>query len=196
MGIAMFDPFLEVPNEIEIMLERLHQKAIEHYEHSLAERSPGHLQNFIEQELLLNPLHLDLLYELLNDLQQRLLALQEYHFDVRERIVRVFLEVYHTDITPLIPADQLHRYHFLQPDQVIEFIRRNGIWITRQEKAVVGDMIRSSTDICGQLYEDIELTFQFIIMLQDWLMAYNINNVRQSQQWVLLPSTDGLALIQ
>jgi hypothetical protein len=190
----MFDPFLEIPDEA--MLERLHQKALEHYERSLADHSPRHLQDFIEQELLLNPLHLELLDGLLNDLQQRLLALREYHFDVRERVVRALLEIYHTDITPLVPPDQLHRYHFLQSDQVIEFIHRSGVWITQQEKAVLGDMIRSSTDICGQLYQDIELTFQFIIMLEDWLIAYNINNVRQSQQWIPIPSTDGLSLIQ
>jgi ribosomal protein L9 len=190
----MLDQYLDTADLM--IFERLHQEALECYERSLSDNTLYHLQHFVEQKLLLNPLRVELLYELVNELQNRLSALREYHFDIRKRVVQALFDIYQTDITHLAPADQLHRYHQLKSDDVIRAIEKNGIRVNRKERSVLADMVESSTEISAQLYGDIELTFQFIIMLEDWLMAYNINSVRQSQNWVPIPVQDGLMLVQ
>ncbi|HLA44136.1 MAG TPA: hypothetical protein VJZ27_11905 [Aggregatilineales bacterium] len=158
-------------------------EAIERYERCLAEGRPQQLEEFVEGLLTQSPPQLDLLYDVANDLQQRLLALREYHFDVRKRVIQAMFNIYHTDITHLTPPDKLHSYHLLNPQSVIESVRRMGFIISREEEAILTDMIKSSLEICGQLFRDIKLTAGLQTMLEDWLTAYNITSVRQSQNW-------------
>src|SRR5512138_1553438 len=88
-------------------INHLRLEAINLYDRCLAEGNLVPLEKFIEQQLAYDPPQIQLLSDIANDLQQRLLTLKAYHFDIRQKIVVMFDEMYHIDVTDMMPADKL-----------------------------------------------------------------------------------------
>lgn len=177
-------------------VDAIRNEAIERYERCLEEATLYHFQHFVEYHLVHHSAQLDLFFNLADDLQQRLLALRGYHFDVRNRVLQLFLSMYQTDISPLVPADEWEDYHLTNPSVLIDCVRQQGNDLSPQEEAILLDVIQSSINACAQLYRDITLTEQLLFLLEDWLDAYKVVAVRQLPDWGRMQSTDGLVLIQ
>jgi len=164
-------------------LERI--SAMELYEQCLSEKTTSHLEAFIEHQLAQELVNLPLLYDLSNDLQQRLLALKQYQFDVRKRVVHALSSIYETDITHLTPANDLNSYHLVKPQDVVQSVRlQTHCDISEQESEILQNMVQSSTTICSQLFQDIKLTTRLVTILDDWLMAYSLTTIRQHKHWM------------
>jgi hypothetical protein len=101
-------------------------EAMQLFEQCLTNGDSSPLVGFIERQLVHEPPRLQLLREVAEDLQQRLLSLREYHFDVRERVVTALSESYAVDITPLTPSALLEHYHHLTPDEILAFVQKNN----------------------------------------------------------------------
>jgi hypothetical protein len=127
----------------------------------------------------MEPPRLELLHEIADDLQQRLLSLREYHFDVRDRVVRTFAESYGVDITPLTPSSLLDQYHFLTPDGVLSFAREKGTIFSENDAVLLRKMVEASVQMAAQLYNDIQLSMRLHSLVLDWLSGMNIAVTRQ-----------------
>lgn len=172
---------------------RLH--ATEIYQRCLNNGSSGDFHKFIEQLFLQDPLPLESLYAVAVDLQQRLRLLNQYHFDIRARVLNTLLNIYEVDVSAIIPLSRLAQYHRLHPKTFIERIRQTGVEFLPVEEEVLRDMIISSIEISAQLYRDTRLTQQLSNMLEDWLHAHMISSLRQSQSQTAQTSTDGTLIL-
>lgn len=160
-------------------LSHLRSEAMTLFEQCLTNGDDSTLVAFIERQLIHEPPRLQLLHDLGDDLQQRLLSLREYHFDVRDRVVSTFNESYNVDITPLAPPDALDRYHHLTSEQILLFANEHGASLSDQEAILVRKMVDASLKMAQQLYSDITLTSRVQRMVIDWLEGMNATIARQ-----------------
>jgi hypothetical protein len=157
----------------------LRLEAMQLFEQCLTSGEESIFVSFVESQLVFEPPRLDLLREIADDLQQRLLSLREYHFDVRDRVVRTFSESYGVDITSLTPSTLLDHYHFLTPDDILSFAREKGVTLGDKDAVLLRKMVEASLQMAGQLYDDIQLTARLHNLVLDWLSGMNIAATRQ-----------------
>jgi hypothetical protein len=138
------------------------------------------LQTFIEQQILLEPPRLQLLRDISEDLHQRLLALREYHFDVRDRVMRTLRDDFKVDITPLAPANALESYHQLSLDEAVQTICEQNPNLTDQDAVLLHNMLQASVEMAAQLYGDIAMTDHLHAYILDWLNGLNAMVMRRS----------------
>jgi len=154
-------------------------EAMQIFEQCLTNGDAEAMTSFIERQLLHDPPRLQLLRDMADDLQQRLLSLREYHFDVRERVVTMLRESYHVDIAPLAPPALLDEYHHLTIDELFAFIQTHGVKLSENDATILRKMIDASLQMAAQLSNDIHLTMQFHTMVVDWLDGISATIARQ-----------------
>src|SRR5262245_34621958 len=98
-------------------LNQLRAHALDLFDRCLAEGNAAPIVACVERMLAGEPPQLQLLREFADDLQQRLLSLRAYQFDVRKNVVQTLAQDYGVDITPLAPANALDHYHLLDPQR-------------------------------------------------------------------------------
>jgi hypothetical protein len=160
-------------------LNHLRLEAMRLFEQCLTNGNGSALTNFIEQQLLHEPPRIQLLRDLADDLQQRLLSLREYHFDIRDRVVRTFSESYGVDITSLTPPDALDRYHRLSIEQVMSFVQENGVVLDEKDAILLRKMLDASIQMAAQLHNDIVLTTSLFSLVSDWLEGMSATIARR-----------------
>jgi hypothetical protein len=154
-------------------------EAMQLFEQSLTNGDASVMIAFIERQLANDPPRIQLLREIADDLQQRLLSLREYHFDVRERVVSTLSESYDVDISPLAPAAMLDQYHLLALDDVCDLIQESNPTLTDNDVAILRKMIDASLHIAAQLHEDIQITHELYDLILDWIEALGAMMARQ-----------------
>lgn len=146
---------------------------------------------YIEKQIVHTPPRLQLLRDISNDLQQRLLSLREYHFDVRERVVSTLDESYQVDITPLAPQAKLDRYHCLSPDDILAYVQEHTTALSEKDLTLIRKMVDASLQMAAQLYNDIQLTTQLFNLVLDWTEAMSVTVARQDWPGSLHSSSEG-----
>jgi hypothetical protein len=154
-------------------------EAMQLFEQSLTNGDASVMVAFIERQLANDPPRIQLLREIADDLQQRLLSLREYHFDVRERVVSTLSESYDVDISPLAPAALLDQYHLLALDDVFALIQETNPALSDNDIAILRKMIDASLHIAAQLHEDIQITRELYDLILDWIEALSATMARQ-----------------
>jgi hypothetical protein len=152
-------------------LNQLRTQALDLFDRCLAEGNPAPIIVFIERQLVGDPPHLQLLRDFAEDLQQRLISLRTYHYDVRENVVRTFADAYGVDITPLAAANDLSSYHRLDPQTVVAFAQSHGATLTEKDRLLLAKMVEASVRAAEHLAEDIKLTEDLQRLVLDWLEA-------------------------
>lgn len=174
----MTDFFNELSLTDFIEIEDLRSEAQSLYDHSLTEGNSVYFIDFIQRQLAGSPPPLFLLRAIADDLQQRLFTLREDHFNAREKVVNTFWDIYHLDITPILPPDQLDNYHTVKPKAIMNYAAQHGIEVGTEEQRILSDMIVTSHNTAIQLQADIDLTRQMQTLLQDWLVALSAQYAR------------------
>jgi hypothetical protein len=164
-----------------VEMNHLRMEAMRLFEQCLTSGDETLLVTFVERQIVQDPPRLQLLRDLADDLHQRLLALREYHFDVRDRVVRALSDGYNADITNVAPPSSLERYHLLNVDDIVNCIGRQGVTLEEQDTLLIRKMVDASLKMAGQLYNDIMLTTRIHNMVLDWLEG--INAVIGRQYW-------------
>lgn len=159
-------------------LNQLRLEAMHLFEQGLTNGDASALVTFIEAQLLHEPPRLQLLHDLADDLQQRLLSLKAYHFDVRDRVVRTFSEQYSVDLSPIMPPDALARYHLLTSEEVLEYARSHSA-IAQADMALLRKMVDASLQMAAQLNNDVHITTQLHTLVLDWLEGMNATVARR-----------------
>jgi hypothetical protein len=149
-------------------------QALDLFDRCLAEGNPVPIIGFIERQLIGDPIHLQLLRDIADDLQQRLISLRTYHNDVRDNVVRTFSEAYNVDITPLAPANAIELYHHLVPQSVIGYAQQHGANLSERDVLLLSKMLEESFKAAARLYEDVQLTAELQQYVLDWLDALNM----------------------
>ena len=160
-------------------LSYLRMEAMDLFERCLTEGKPDCLQTFIEQQILQEPPRLQLLRDVSEDLHQRLLSLREYHFDVRDRVIRTLRDDFKVDITPIAPASALEDYHLLRLDNVLEYCQQNAR-LTSQDEVLLRNMLEASLEMASQLHGDVVMTEHLYTYIIDWLNGLNVTIARRS----------------
>jgi len=160
-------------------LNQLRTQALDLFDRCLTEGNPAPVVSFIERQVTDDPPHLQLLREFTEDLQQRLLSLRGNHFDIRERIVRMFIEAYGVDIAVLVPLSELAQYHLIDPQRILEYARQRAASITDKDLILLGKLLDVSIKTAERLQRDIKLTTELQAMVMDWLDALSSTVGRQ-----------------
>lgn len=147
----------------------LRLEAMDLFERCLTEGRPDCLEAFIEQQIMQEPPRLQLLRDIAEDLHQRLLSLREYHFDVRDRVLRSLRDDFKVDISPLAPANALESYHLLPLNDVLRSLREQNANLTDQDAVLLQNMLVASLEIAFQLQGDIAMTEHLHTYILDWL---------------------------
>jgi hypothetical protein len=165
----------------------LRLEAMQLFEQCLTSGDPSELIAFIERQLIQEPPRLQLLQDLSDDLQQRLLSLREYHFDVRDRVVRTLSDSYGVDITTLAPPNDLENYHHLPADDILSFVRERCTTLGDKDLILLRKLIEASLQMASQLDSDIQLTTQLHNLVSDWLGGMHATVARQ--HWATTAAT-------
>ncbi len=158
--------------------DQLRQEAMRLFEACLTNSDESPLITFLETQIAHEPPRLALLNDIADDLQQRLMSLREYHFDVRERVVQTLADSYHVDITPLAPPDQLDGYHLITVESVMTYTRQSDIIMSESEGAILQKMIEASLHMASQLHNDIVMTSRFYEFVTDWIEGMSASVAR------------------
>jgi hypothetical protein len=172
-------------------LSYLRLEAMDLFERCLTEGSPDYLLAFIEQQIVQEPPRIDLLNDVAEDLHQRLIGLREYHFDVRDRVLRTLRADFHIDLTPIAPPNALNQYHLLELDAVIKLVRKQNPQLTKHEHYLLRQVLEASFEMAQQLHDDVTMTetlFQYVL---DWTDGLNTTSAQQYwlQEWEASPRT-------
>jgi hypothetical protein len=157
----------------------LRLEAMDLFERCLTEGVPDYLLSFIEQQIAQEPPRVDLLRDVAEDLHQRLLGLREYHFDVRERVLRTLRDDFHLDLAPIAPPNALEKYHLLEAEHVVSFLRQQNPHITRQDEFALRKLVEASVEMAAQLYDDVVMTEEIFLYVMDWLDGLNATFARR-----------------
>jgi hypothetical protein len=159
----------------------LRLEAVQLFEQSLTQGDLSPMMDFIEKQIVHTPPRLQLLRDIADDLQQRLLSLREYHFDVRERVVSTLGESYHVDLTSLAPQARLDRYHHLTPDEIIAHVQTQNSSLDEKDLTLIRKLVDASLQMAAQLHTDIQLTTQLFNLVLDWTEGMSVTLARE--QW-------------
>jgi hypothetical protein len=157
----------------------LRLEAMRLFEQCLTNGDDSPLVTFIEQQIVHQPPRIQLLRDLTDDLQQRLLSLREYHFDVRERIVRTLIDTYGVDISAIAPPTKLNQYHHLTAERIISLVVESGTEVDENELLILRKTIEASLQMAAQLHTDVQLTSRLYYLVSDWLEGMNATIARQ-----------------
>ena len=89
------------------VFQALRLEALDLFDRSLAEGKPEILERFLERQIAQEAPSLELLSQVAEDVHQRLLALRQRHFDVREQDAQQVTASLHADV---MLAEQLYLY--------------------------------------------------------------------------------------
>lgn len=160
-------------------LSYLRSEAMDLFERCLTEGTPDYLMGFIEDQIAQEPPRLDVLRELAEDLHQRLLGLREYHFDVRERVLRTLRDDFQLDLSPLAPPNALERYHQLELEGVMGYVRQHNPTLSTRDEYLLRKVVEASLEMASQLHEDVVMTEELFYCVMDWIDGLNATIARR-----------------
>lgn len=173
---------LRDPMSIELFalaeLNHLRLEAMDIFEQSLTSGNEMLFIEFVEEQITHEPPRLQLLRDLSDDLQQRLLSLREYYADVRNRIVRAIHEGYEVDISSLAPAGPIGEHRPLNTHQVLEYVETRNPDLNRKDAELLSKMVEASARMADQLINDIRMATRLQDMVEDWLEGMNATIAR------------------
>jgi len=172
-------------------LNYLRLEAMDLFERCLTEGSPDYLLAFIEQQIVQEPPRIDLLNEVAEDLHQRLIGLREYHFDVRDRVLRTLRADFQVDLSPIAPPNALNKYHLLDLDAATQLVRQQNPQLTNREHVLLRSVLEASLEMASQLNDDVSMTEYLFLYVLDWADGLNTTATQQYwlQEWEASPRT-------
>jgi hypothetical protein len=160
-------------------LKRMRDEALELYDYCLAEGNIGPLQQFIEEQLALDPPPLLLLYEIADDIRLRVLTLREHYYDVRNQVVHVLRDMFHIDVGQIIPSDADIKTHPIDETTIMAILQSNGTQINDEERILLVELFQQAGQTASQLQQDIQITQTLQDMVLDWITAFAALSARE-----------------
>jgi hypothetical protein len=162
-------------------------EAMSLFERCLSEGAANPFEAFVEEQLSHDPPEIELLRDVAEDLHQRLLSLREHHFDVRDQALRRLQDDYLIDLSPLTPPDALDRYHLLDAEEAVAYLRGQYPIADDSEALRLRRLLEASTAMATQLYHDVLMTEHLYDFVTDWVMGLCALVARQG--WEPIPAS-------
>ncbi len=150
-------------------LSQLRTQALDLFDRCLAERNPAPILSFIERQVMGDPPHLPLLREFASGLQQRLISLHAYHYDVRDKVTKTFAD-YGVDITPFLPTNALADFHRINTEKVLEYAKQKAT-LPGKDLLLLTKLLEASVQTTERLHSEIAMTTELQDVALDWLDA-------------------------
>lgn len=165
--------FIEHPLHTDLNALRI--EAMTLFEHSLAEGVPDKLLAFLEKHIAQEPPPIPLLYEIGEDLHQRLQSMRQFQFDLRERALTLLGAEpgYEEDsaFSTYISRDALENLHLLDGGELHAVFGEVGGQRKLQPLLTTLDHLRSAA---VQIHHDILLTQHLYDFVTDWTFALHV----------------------
>lgn len=161
-------------------LNYMRLEAMDLFERCLTEGKTDFLETFIEQQISQEPPRLELLREVGEDLNQRLLALEEYHADLLDRVWRALRDDFGVEIGTL--DDLTETYKQLEWENIIQRLREYNPSLTHDDEAMVRKMLDASLQTSSQLRSDVAMTEYLHQYVTDWVDGLSATIARR--MWV------------
>jgi hypothetical protein len=158
-------------------LNYMRLEAMDLFERCLTEGKADFLETFIEQQISQEPPRLELLREVGEDLHQRLLALEENHVDLLDRVWRALHDDFGVEIGTL--DDLSETYQHLEAENVIQRLREYNPLLTDSDEAVVRKMLDASLQTASQLRSDVVMTEYLHQYVTDWVEGLSATIARR-----------------
>lgn len=141
----------------------------------LRERQAAAFERFLAVQLGAEPPPLQFLQEMAQDVQHRLQAMRQTHFDHRDGLLRRLTETAASS-TPAAPMPASFSRHALE--QFGHALREHDSPAAAELRALLEEALRSETDNIAQqrMLQQVHAT------ILDWLRAFSVVAARQAQQ--------------
>jgi hypothetical protein len=178
MTVDLMDFFAEQPFISATDNNPIRMQALDLFDRCLAEGDGTPVMAFIEKQIILDPPDLQLLGEIADDLQQRLMSLRANHFDTRISVVKAFATM-GVDVTAAVPANALMDYHRIRPGTLITLAYKQGTPLNHAETSRLVRLVEESTRTAARLAEEIAMATALQDMINDWLDALSVTTSRR-----------------
>lgn len=148
----------------------LRLEAMDLFERCLAEGRTDTLESFIEQQISRDPPRLELLREVADDVNQRLLGLREYRYDILERAWRMVQEEFDMLLEHIDQPEAIESLNFT----AIEQASRLAEHLSHEERVLLRKMLDTSRETAAQLQNDILMTERLYRYLLDWVDGLSV----------------------
>jgi hypothetical protein len=146
-------------------------EALDLFDRCLTNGNLAPIISFVEQQIARQPTDFDLLRNFADDLQQRIVSLRTNLYDLRNNLVALCAEQYHTDITSLIPAEALAELYLVVPASVLDFVYAQHPGLAPAEQQVLIRYVDDTIQTAIQIQGDMEMTELLYDMVLDWFDA-------------------------
>lgn len=158
------------------------------YERCLQLGTPGLMLEFIEEQIAQQPPRTSVLRELCDELQQKLLALNETYFEARDRLLYIIRTRFALDLDPLV-APKPEVYHQLPIDDLINSIVQQKP-LSAEDEYRLRRILKVSHVMSAQVYTDAAITQQIFSALDEWLRALATQNARRTGEYRAVNNSD------
>jgi hypothetical protein len=162
-------------------------EALDLFDRSLAEGSARYLEKFLERQIAQEPVPLELLSQIAEDVHQRLVSLRQRHFEMRDQIRRNLLQQYHIDLSTILPNDPFE-YHQVNLDEAVDFCLGANANLTEENQQALCKTLQEALESGERLYGETALADHLYNYISDWWMALHIVSVRGA--WTTVESSD------
>lgn len=160
-------------------LNYLRLEAMDLFERCLTEGTPDLLTTFIEKQITHDPPRLELLHEIAEDLHQRLLSLREYHFDIRDRVVKMLRVDFQVDMARLA-IGALDNYHLIEADQLLSFVASHNPRLATHDMGMLRNVLMTSIKMASELHDDVQMTESLFNFVLDWADGLSVSETRRA----------------
>ena len=164
-------------------------EALDLFDRSLAEGNARYLEKFLERQIAQEPVPLELLSQIAEDIHQRLVSLRQRHFEMRDQVRRNLLQQYRIDLSAFLPNDPFEARQF-KLDEVFDFCLAANVGLTEENQQALRKTLREALESGEQLYLETRLADHLYNYVSDWWMALHIISVRGA--WTNVDSKDVL----
>ncbi len=158
------------------------------YERCIQLGSPVLMLEFVEEQIAQDPPRTSVLRELCDELQHKLMALNETYFEARDRVLYIIRKRFALDLDPLL-APKPDVYHQLPIDDLINNILQQKP-LSSEEQSHLRRILKVSHVMAGQVYNDASITQQIHNVLDEWLRALATQNARRTGEHRIVNASD------
>jgi len=146
------------------------------FDHCLTEGKPDRLIEFIEQQISRDPPRIELLRDVADDFNRRVMGLHEDYLDVWQRTLVTLNADYG------LPVDQDYAckpFNDFDVDGLIEQLRCQDAELDQHDEALLRKMLDAALETAMQLRADIAMTERLYVYLSDWIDGLNATVARR-----------------
>lgn len=148
-------------------------EALELLDRCLRDQTTGWLESFIERVVISEPLQVQLLNEVAEDVHYRLLALHQFHFDLRDQTVRTLRDEYGLNLHQLLSSPTLEDFHLLDADHTIRILCTQP-HLTATDAARIRELLRSSIESAQRAHNEMQLARHLYDCIMDWVTGLRV----------------------